>query len=478
MLNTNYLKKHYFFTPVFIIILIGVLPLFYGCNSTDNQNITTFGGKIKNPQGKFVYILNGKKIIDSARIDEQNRFSFKLDSVKTGLYTFKHGSEFQYLYLEPKDSLLIYLNTWDFDESLIFSGKGSAKNNYLINLYLDQEKIEKNFKYNYRLKEKEFSELIEKGIQEKLTAYNQLIESEGEAPTPFFEKLAKTGIYYPFYFIKEYYPFNHKYYLKLKGFPKLSESFYDYRKNIDLNDESLLDYAPYTVFIKTHLYHLAYVEKDLDSTKSNIEQNYMDLVNEKIHIESFKNELLASSMWKSLSNEYLSVQDFNNLQDCFYKNCSDEKIVAEIKKSIFQKKQLKKGDPLPKLMVSNLNGESVDLNKMAKNNTTVIYFWPKNSGSAQLLNEKLNKLKKEYPEVLFIGIERNKDQKEWENFIQNKKLIQDKQFNLSKSSDKYAWFEGDMARTIIINNKGNVQNPYLFFNDMYFEKYLKNINKQ
>lgn len=473
MFKANYLKKHYFLSPLFTVIFIGVLLLFFGCNSTTNQNITTFGGKIKNPQEKFVYIFKGKKVIDSAKLNEHDRFSFKLDSIKTGLYIFRHGAEFQYLYLEPQDSLLIYLNTWDFDESLIFSGKGSAKNNYLINLYLGQEKNEKNFKYNYRLKEKEFSELIDKGIQEKLNAYNELIESEGEAPTPFFEKLAKTGIYFPYYYIKEYYPFNHKFYLKLKDFPELSKSFYDYRKNINLNDESLLDYAPYNVFIKIHLYHMAYVMSDIDPEKTNIEQNYMNLVNEKIHIESFKNELLASSMWKSLSNEYLSVQEFNNLQDCFYKNCSDEKIVAEIKKSIFQKEQLKKGEPLPMLMVSNLEGKNISVNEVAKNNTAVIYFWPKNSGSAELLNEKLIKLQKEYPKVLFIGIERNKSKVDWENFIKSKQLEENSQFSLPKSSEKYAWFEGDMARTIIVNSKGHIQNPYLFFNDMYFEKYLK-----
>ena len=86
-----------------------------------------------------------KKVLDSARLDSHNKFSFTLDSLKLGLYTFKHGAEFQYLYLEPKDSLLMYLNTWDFDESLIFSGKGSAKNNFLIKLYLDQERLRKVF---------------------------------------------------------------------------------------------------------------------------------------------------------------------------------------------------------------------------------------------------------------------------------------------------------------------------------------------
>ena len=35
------------------------------------------------------------------------------------------------------------LNTLDFDESLVFTGEGAKKNNYLINLFLEHEKEEK-----------------------------------------------------------------------------------------------------------------------------------------------------------------------------------------------------------------------------------------------------------------------------------------------------------------------------------------------
>ena len=57
----------------------------------------------------------------------------------------------------PTDSVLMYLNTWDFDESLIFSGKGGSKNNFLINLYLQQEKNEKNFKQKLQIERRRSS---------------------------------------------------------------------------------------------------------------------------------------------------------------------------------------------------------------------------------------------------------------------------------------------------------------------------------
>ncbi len=478
MFKLNCLKKNYSFFPINSLTLIGILFLFVGCNTNKNTDITFFGGKIKNPQGEYVYFSKDEKVIDSAKLNKENRFSFQLDSIKTGLYSFKHGPEFQYLYLEPQDSLLIYLNTWDFDESLIFSGKGSAENNYLISLWLKQEKNEKNFKYNYRLDEAEFSAIVTKGIQGELDNYNQFIEGMEETPSEFFDKLAKAGIYYPYYFIKERYAYNHKRALKLKKLPTLSNDFYNYRSSVDLNDESLLNYWAYTPYLYAYLWNLAYEMNNNDASKNNIALNYMHVVNDKIHLESFKNELLANSMWKSLSDVYLSDKDFNKIKDCFFKDCSDEQIKNELKKSIQQKEKLKKGDTLPLLIASNFKGEKININTIAKNNSTVIYFWPKDLGNAEMLYKKLNVLKKEYPHIVFIGIERNKNNADWNNFIKTKNLSKNNQFKILKSSEYYTWFDGDMARTIIINDKGNIQNGYLFFNNKSFEKHLKKLKSQ
>ena len=74
--------------------------------------------------------------IDTFYLDENNNFFGELKIASEGLFYFTHGYENQYLYLQPNDSLLLRLNTWDFDESIVFSGNGSGKNEFLINLFL------------------------------------------------------------------------------------------------------------------------------------------------------------------------------------------------------------------------------------------------------------------------------------------------------------------------------------------------------
>jgi hypothetical protein len=94
----------------------------------------------------------------------------------------------------------------------------------------------------------------------------------------------------------------------------------------------------------------------------------------------------------------------------------------------------------------------------------------------ELLNEKLQYLEKHHPEVVFIGIERNKSDDEWKKFITTKKLPKEHQFKMAKNSETYSWYEGDMERTIIVNNQGKVENGYVFFLDSNLNYYLKTIN--
>jgi len=478
MLIVNCLKKDYLTNTFTALIVTFILVFLNSCATEPEEKITFFGGKIKNPKDDYVYIFQNGKVLDSAKLDSHHKFSFPLDSIDVGLYIFRHGPEFQYLYLEPQDSLMIYLNTWDFDESLIFSGKGSKKNNFLINLYLQQEQNEKNFKYNYKLGEEEFSEVVEEGIKKLLEQYNEFLSSEEEAPNPFFDKLIKAEIYFPFYYFKEYYPYNHKWQMGLKNFPELSDEFYSFRKDVDLNDASLLEFVPYTLYVKTYLYHLAHEEKSKDPEKKNIELNFMRQVVDKIHLEPMKNEFLAASAWRSLSNQYFSEEEHKEIQDYFLTHCSDERFRSELTASVEQMALLSPGDTLPELKVTDSSGNEVFINQYTKNNPSVIFFWPKDRMRAEMVKMRLHELQKDYPDVVFLGIERNLDQNDWNKFLESNKLSKDRQFQLSKSSDTYAWFAGDMERTILVDARGQILNPFLFFNDKYLDMHLKDLKKR
>jgi len=117
-----------------LLILFFVFS-FISCKN-DNQNIF-FGGKILNKSADKIILNKDDNIIGESSIDENGFFHMKLDSINSGLYNFFLQPEFQYVILEKNDSVYIRLNSLDFDESLVFMGKGASKNNFLMLMALD-----------------------------------------------------------------------------------------------------------------------------------------------------------------------------------------------------------------------------------------------------------------------------------------------------------------------------------------------------
>jgi peroxiredoxin len=444
----------------------------------DENTTTYFGGKIKNPKQAYVYFLKDDKVIDSAKIKPNKRFLFTFDSIKEGLYTFKNGAEFQYLFLEPKDSIMIYLNTWNFDETLIFSGKGAEKNNFLLEVFLKQEKIEHNFWNYYGLDQDEFCAKTEEELKPLQTKYEKMVSRKDFKLSELFQKLAAVSIYYPFYSRKEFYPIKHHDQRNRHDYPKVSDDFYAFRENVDLNDKSLISFRSYTYYIESFLYNIAY-QKGKENTKShNFSLRFMEAVNENISDPALKSKYLVSGFWGSLKNN-LPQARLKAVQEYFFKNCKDEIYIAEARNALQQYKKLKKGDPLPKLLIFDSKGNKADLHQIIRDKDAVIYFWPSEISKKETLLKSLHFYENEYPNVLFIGIERVQDNKKWQKFLNSKNLKKDEQFKLDSNCEAYSWFDSEAGRTLIIDNKGKIQNPFLFFSDTYdLKRNLHQLKKQ
>ena len=119
-----------------VLLLLGSL----GCaERRENDTSVYFAGEVVNPTDSLVVLLKGEDPIATGRLDGQNRFEIRLDSLESGLYIFSHKPEVQYVYLEEGYSLQIRLNTVAFDESLVFGGRGEEINNFLIDFFLESE---------------------------------------------------------------------------------------------------------------------------------------------------------------------------------------------------------------------------------------------------------------------------------------------------------------------------------------------------
>ena len=122
-----------------IYITIIVTLMLFSCKKDNKEvaaNYAYFGGEIINPYNNYIVLSKGDVVIDTIQLNAKNRFLYKIENLDPGLYTYHHGGEIQMVLLEPQDSLLLRLNTLEFDESLVYSGFGDKKNNYLIEEFL------------------------------------------------------------------------------------------------------------------------------------------------------------------------------------------------------------------------------------------------------------------------------------------------------------------------------------------------------
>ena len=134
--------------------------LLSSCNFNNNK-VSYFTGKIIKKTTDKISILKDEYILNETLISNDGVFFMSLDSIKDGLYNFKHLPEFQYVLFENGDSLVLRLNALDFDESLVFNGKGSSKNNFLIDIFLSHENEENYLNSKFRENPYNFKNIID-----------------------------------------------------------------------------------------------------------------------------------------------------------------------------------------------------------------------------------------------------------------------------------------------------------------------------
>jgi len=459
-----------------IVITFILFIILTSCYINNNKpNFSYFGGQIVNPKSTKVYFLKNDKFIDSATLNKHNKFLIKLKNLKSGLYSFSHGREYQYVYFNTTDSIIIRLNTWDFDESLVFSGKGAERNNFLLNLFLSNENEDKLFRAYYKLNPNNFNTKIDSVLKIKLYLYNQFKTNNKQTPV-YFNKLVNVAISYPLFRKKENYPLYHKRYLKAAKYPIIDNSFYNFRKKINFNDSSLVYFYPYRNYINSFLHHNAYLKK-LVLPNSNVAQNIIENIIKTIHQKQLKNFFLYRVVSDSFFYYNLTDNQRNTILNLFYKNCDDDKLKSEIKQLASDFNNIKKGKKLFDFKIINVKGKKLNASSVLKNNKTVLYFWSNSVINTNNLSKRILYLQKRYPNLNFIGINMDTSKESWLKSSIFKFLNPKNQYKLTQKCVMRNFITAKTPRIILLNDNAVVKNGFTVFWAEKFNNELEQLNK-
>lgn len=394
-----------------LTVLLG--PLFLlACNSNDKHDNATswIGGEIINPKVEFVVLSKGNCVLDTVPLDANNFFMYESNTLAEGLYFFQHY-EYQSFYLAPGDSLLLRVNTMDFDESLTYSGNGASRNNLLMDLFLLNEEEEKLIPSWYHVTPKEFETKLD-----SLQSIRKTLRDEYEAINDYdnkFEEFVNASLQYDYFKKKEYYASVN---IKNGKGSKIPADFFDFRENIDYENESLRFYYPYYNFFNPHFDNLVYQNSGTEGyyDKRSLAHNTakLELVNNMVTNDSLKNSLLRSITRRYLlhSKNADSKQEVTNLFLALNNSPAHHHEINQLSVATIS---LTPGKQIPNLTVVCPNNEAKKLISIISK-PTVFYFWSSRSMKHNKdIHTKASELRSKYPEYDFIGINTDTHFKKW-----------------------------------------------------------------
>ncbi|MFZ3575459.1 hypothetical protein [Tenacibaculum finnmarkense] len=437
--------------------LIPLLILFIGCNSSKTPKITYFGGKIINPKSNYITLSDNYTFNDTIYLKKDNSFLGNYKHLKKGLYVFGHATEHQYVYLEPQDSLLFRLNTWSFDESLVFSGKDANRNNILIEAFLETEQDDKNFEKLYQLSQHDFLIKIDSIKKIKEQKFITFKKRNKEKASKEFLEILKVALFYPVYTYSEQYAIKN---FNKKTPEKLVDSYFDYRADINLKKDSLIFFSPYYALTIDKLYNDVYLEK---GNSVNFTRNLLNNIDASISSEEIKNKLLYNTVIRHFFKE---PNDENKTFFEFFKLNTNIEQKKNMQRLVNDLKLLNTGDKLPDFNLIASTGETKRISKLIKGKSAVILFKDYKYASDDWISSRTNFLIKNNPNVTFIVVNLCNNFKRY-----TKKIAIKHQYTLPEKSLVCNFSSSKFPRMLLIDKQGIIKNGYTSLS-------AKNINKQ
>jgi peroxiredoxin len=455
-----------------ILFYLFLLIVTVSCNRADQA--IYFGGEIINPNSKLVLLLKDEVVIDTLHLDKNNRFFKKYDTLKPGLYTFKHEPEFQYIFFDKKDSLLVRLNTQNFDESLTYSGTGEAKNNFLIELFL---KLQEDRNLTFESVDLEIDNFLlslskrEKAISQFYNKRKNHIKWSDD-----FDFYAKGMKDLYFYSLKEFYPMAHQVRTNHNLFDELPKDYFSFRKQIDFNHASYTHFPPFMRYLTNYMSNVAQSE----SGKFQNEDDFLlrkHILKLQITDTLFKNNETKAKIFSNVAYAYLTEdQDEENNKKFIttYKTLTKGDVVDDDILKIGQNiVNLSKGNVLPTVCLHNAARTTVS-SEVFKNKSLIFFWTTKFSAHQTKTFEKILAWHKAHPNYQIIAINLDISKDIWFQELKNLNSNQIIHFHACDREEiQEKWVVLKLQKTILLDNSGHIEHAFINMYDPKFDHYFK-----
>ena len=458
---------------IFLLLLIS--SFLVGCKQDKTPNAKTYlGGEIINPAYDYLTLSQRGKIVDTIHLDENNRFSYTFKTDTLGLFNFRHR-ERQLIHVEKGDSILLRVNTIEFDESLSFSGRGAERSNFLADMYLKWEKENEGLTENYQKRPVPFQLLLDslQSIRNKhLSKFLNKYDVSEE-----FKDIANAVAYLDNFQRKESYPFSHYGKNKLDFINKLPKDFYSFRESINLNNPNIYGLYAYERYLNAFIDNQAFMIYGANQPYNTVSFahnfNEIKVINKHITNTLQKDHKLLRTGRILIANS----NDQNGVKQVFEslrKNITNPEILNKLDHLYEGHKKMRAGNKIPDLLIIEPNPERKVTLSSRLYKPTVIYFWSYNN-QMHMKNShaKVEKLSSKYPEFNFIGINVNRENKMWKRHLKKHPFNVNNEYRFDNPlKARRELMINDISKTIVLDKEGIILNSHSNLHKATFENEL------
>ena len=449
---------------------------FIACTSSSSDKPTYVAGEIFNPNTNYITITKNDSLVDTVYLNKNNKFNYVFKDKPHGLYTFWHYPESQFFYIEPGDSLLFRLNTLEFDESLMFSGDGAVQNNFLNEMFLLNENNNNLIFSYYKIPPQKFANLTDSVKTQRQIKLAKLAKNHGFCED-FFQFADKT-ILYEYYDMRERYSFLlHRYMPRLTR--HIPTNFYDYRKEANFNDSTLMSHYTYQRFLDNYIKN-----KSIENCKNTPTQNCFSLssvanLKKRIEISDsiFSDKQLKEQFIKRFAIQGLTFSETpTEIQDILrlsQKSFTDSNKIKEITALAQMQEHLLPRKSITNIQLLNSTGETVNVVEKFKKPIISFNWSIKSSAHYKAQHKLIHSLREKYPEIVFIGINIDiGDIKSWQTLTENIGFNPEYEYQLKDNGIDKKLYQHYLNKVLFINKKGIVWKNTIQLNDPYLEQHI------
>lgn len=469
--------QHQYHTKLNFISLLICLG-FASCkqNFSSENFIAHFGGEVINPTADYVVLMKNNEVIDTLFLDENRRFFKTFDSLSPGMYTFKHEPEYQYVYFEKNDSLMVRINTYDFDESIVFCGRGDEKNNFLIELFLQCQQNSKESFEDYDLPVAGFLKNLDSSQNHLTKFYEEKKKTIQWSEN--FDQYVSNDLKLHAFTRKEVYPMMHQLRTGINNTDSLPIDYYDHRNAINFEQEEMIQYSPMVRYLSHMLSNISYQEVTKKLIPEQDKPLEMGLIKMKIADTLFKDVIVKNRVLDQIAFNFLledqNIHNTEKILGIYDQLSTNDKKKSEIKKIDAAIQKLNKGADLPNIHLISHDSLKVESNAIL-NKKYVISFWTENAEThLAAIHKKANQLSLKHPDYQFIFINIDTSHDDWRDHLKKYKNNKYQYYCAADFEElKSAWVIIKLHRTIILDENGKIENAFVNLFDARFSDFLK-----